>query len=98
MKAAIRRAALPVVFLAIALPAGIGVVMAMGDHDEKPEAASPFKSVSGAKVQFARRAEPRWERVATFAGQGAASRSFAIAPRAIQWKADVDLHMRVAFA
>lgn len=88
MKTAIRRAALPVAFLAIGLPAGIGVVMAMGDHDQTPEAASPFKAVSGKQVRFARRAEPRWERVTTFAGDAMADRSFEISRRAIQWKVD----------
>jgi hypothetical protein len=89
VKAAIRKAALPLAFLVIGLPAGIGVVMAMGDHDKTPKSGdSAFRSVNGEVVRFARRAEPRWERVATFAGQGAAKRSFDIAPRAIQWKAE----------
>jgi hypothetical protein len=92
VRMAIRRAAIPVAFLAIALPAGIGVVMAMGDHDKPAAEESAFRSISGEKVRFARRAEPRWERVATFTGQGAATRSFAIAPRAIQWKADWACH------
>ena len=88
MRAVIRKAAFPLLFLALGLPAGVGVVMAMGDKDDKPGSGdSAFRSVNGEVVRFARRAEPRWERVATFAGQGAATRSFDIAPRAIQWKA-----------
>jgi hypothetical protein len=76
-----------VAFLVIGLPAGIGVVMAMSKDDKPKPGDSAFRSVNGDVVRFARRAEPRWERVATFAGQGAATRSFNIAPRAIQWKA-----------
>ena len=92
VRAIVRRAAIPLVFLAIGLPAGIGVVMAMGDHETQAPEGSAFKSISGEKVRFARRAEPRWERVATFAGAGAADRRFTIAPRAIQWKADWACH------
>jgi hypothetical protein len=88
VKAALRKAALPVAFLAIGLPAGIGVVMAMGDHDKTPESTSPFTSISGKQGRFARHAEPRWERVTTFAGSAMADRSFAIAAGAIQWRAD----------
>jgi hypothetical protein len=92
VRAVARKAAIPLLFLMLGLPAGIGVVMAMGGENDKPDGGSAFRSVDGKVVKFARRAEPRWERVATFAGSGAATRSFAIAPRAIQWKADWACH------
>lgn len=92
VRAVARKAAIPLLFLALGLPAGIGVVMAMGGEKQEPGDGSAFRSVDGKVVKFARRAEPRWERVATFAGTGPATRSFDISPRAIQWKADWACH------
>ncbi len=89
MKAALRTLALPLAFLVIALPAGIGVVMAMGDRDDPSDEESAFTPISrGGKAPVERHAQPRWEQVASFAGNGSAERSFKIAPRAIQWRAD----------
>jgi hypothetical protein len=86
VRAGLRKALVPLVFLAVGLPAGIGVVMAMGDHP-KPPGESAFAPITpGSKVHFARHAEPRWERVTTFAGSGAATKSFAITKGAVQWK------------
>jgi len=82
-----RRALLPVAVLAVGLPVGIGVVMAMGEP-KKASDESAFKSVPAGATRFARHAEPRWERVATFTGAGAATKSFTIARGAVQWKAD----------
>jgi hypothetical protein len=88
VRAALRKLAIPLVFLVIALPAGVGVVMAMGDRDTSDD-ESAFAPISrGGTPQFERRAQPRWERVTTVAGRGSAERSFAIGARAIQWRAD----------
>jgi hypothetical protein len=88
MKAALRKLAIPLAFLVVALPVGVGVVMAM-DKEDKPSDESAFAPISGKGGQrFERRAQARWERVTTFAGKGSAERSFAIASRAIQWRAD----------
>ena len=88
MKAAIRKLALPLVFLAIALPAGVGVVMAMGERDDSDD-DSAFVPISGrGEAGSQRHAQPRWEQVGRFAGRGSAERSFAIAPEAIQWRAE----------
>jgi hypothetical protein len=88
MSAALKKLVIPIVFLAIALPAGVGVVMAMGDHD-KSDDESAFSPISrDGTVRFERRAQPRWERVTTITGNGSVERSFAIAARAIQWRAD----------
>jgi hypothetical protein len=87
-RATLRKLALPIAFLAVGLPVGIGAVMAMG-HDPPPPEQSPFTPVSqapGARPQ--QRAQPRWEQVAAFTGTGSARRAFVIAPRAIQWRAD----------
>jgi len=88
MSAAIRKLAIPIVFLAIALPAGVGVVMAMGHRDTSDDESAFAPISSGGTTRFERRAQPRWERVATVAGSGSAERSFAIGARAIQWRAD----------
>jgi len=83
----LRKLVIPIVFLAIALPAGVGVVMAMGGHDTTSKDESAFAPISrGASPRIERRAQPRWERVATLTGTGDADRSFAISPRAIQWR------------
>lgn len=88
MNAALRTLVIPLAFLAIALPAGIGVVMAMGDRDDPTDEESAFTPISrGGTQRVERHAQPRWEQVASFAGNGSAERSFAIAPRAIQWRA-----------
>jgi hypothetical protein len=88
MKAALRKLALPIAFLVVGLPLGIGVVMAMGDHEQsKDESAfTPVSQKPGARQ--APRAQPRWERVAAFKGVGTTSKQFAVSSRAIQWKAD----------
>lgn len=89
MRAAFRTLALPLAFLVIALPAGVGVVMAMGDRADPSDEESAFTPISrGGTQRVERHAQPRWEQVARFAGNGSAERSFAIAPRAIQWRAD----------
>lgn len=88
MRSAIRKLALPVAFLVVALPAGIGVVMAMGDHDSTTDESAFAPIVRDGRARVEKRAQPRWEQVATFAGMGSAQRSFAIATRAIQWRAD----------
>ncbi|MGH2897647.1 MAG: hypothetical protein ACRDMZ_03160, partial [Solirubrobacteraceae bacterium] len=86
MKDVLRKLAIPLLFLVIALPAGIGVVMAMGDRDTSDD-ESAFTPISrGGAPRFERHAQPRWERVATLTGKGSGARSFAIAPRAIQWR------------
>jgi hypothetical protein len=89
--AILRKLAIPLAFLVIALPAGVGVVMAMGDRDDddptKDESAFTPITRSGEK-RTERHAQPRWEMVARFAGSGSAERSFEIADRAIQWRAD----------
>jgi hypothetical protein len=91
MGAVLRKLAIPLVFLVIALPAGVGVVMAMGDHDNddptKDESAFTPITSSG-KARAERHAQPRWQTVAKFTGDGSAQRSFEIADRAIQWRAD----------
>ena len=88
MKAALRKLAIPLAFLVVALPVGVGVVMAM-DNEDKPSDTSAFAPIAGqGGKKFERRAQARWERVTTFAGNGSAQRSFAIAARAIQWRAD----------
>jgi hypothetical protein len=87
MKPALRRALLPIAVLAVGLPVGIGVVMAMGEP-KKASDESAFTTVPQGAPRFARHAEPRWERLATFTGAGAATKSFAVARGAVQWKAD----------
>lgn len=91
MKSTARKLALPIAFLAIGLPVGIGAVMAMGDPEaaEKASDKAAFKSIStGASRRDDRRAEARWEAVTTFIGKGPAERSFDVASRAIQWRSD----------
>ena len=89
MKPTVRGLVLPVAFLAVGLPVGIGAVMAMGDEEaaEKASDKAAFKSISTtASGRDDRRAEARWEEVATFHGAGAAAESFDIARGAIQWR------------
>ena len=89
MKAALRKLALPIAFLVIGLPAGIGVVMAMGDHDDSGDDESAFTPVSqGKSTRQAPRAQPRWERIAAISGTGSTTKAIAVSPRAIQWRAD----------
>lgn len=87
-----RRLALPVAFLAVGLPAGIGAVIAMREDPDEAQKASDkaaFKSISTtASRPEERRAEARWERVTSVQGKDSASRSFEISRRAIQWRAD----------
>jgi len=88
---AIRKLALPFAFLAVGLPAGIWAVMAMGDPEgaEKASDKAAFKSVSTTALRGdPRRAEARWEKVASFAGTGSAEKSFDIADHAIQWRTE----------
>jgi len=88
VNATTRKLVLPVAFLVVGLPAGIGVVMAMAGS-EKTKRDSPFTSITkGADQRDVRLAQPRWEKVATLTGDGPADRSFAISDRAIQWQAD----------
>jgi len=87
MNATLRRVLLPVAVLAVGLPVGIGVVMAMGTP-KKAADESAFTTVPNGAPHFARHAEPRWERVASFTGDTAATKSFTVAPGAVQWKAD----------
>lgn len=90
MRALLRKLVLPLAFLLIALPVGVGAVTMMGDP--KPESEledSAFKEVdTDARVRRQLRAEPRWEQVAMLTGTGAASRTVAIGANAIQWRAD----------
>ena len=87
-----RKLALPVAFLAVGLPVGVAAVMAMGEDAEEAERGADkaaFKSIStSASDRDARRAEARWEHVASFTGAGPAKESFDIADGAIQWRAD----------
>ena len=87
-----RKLALPIAFLVIGLPVGIGAVMAMGEDPESAQKGSDkaaFKSIStNASGRADRRAEARWEKVTSFSGEGDGDKSFAIAKRAIQWRAD----------
>jgi len=87
----VRKIALPIAFLVIGLPVGIWAVMAMGDPQsaEKASDKAAFKSVSTTAVGGDDlRAEARWETVKTFTGTGSADRSFDIAGRALQWRAN----------
>ena len=54
MKAALRKLALPIAFLVVALPLGIGVVMAMGDRDDSGD-ESAFTPVSRDRGRARRR-------------------------------------------
>ena len=89
MKSTFRTLALPIAFLVIGLPVGIGVVMAMGDPEEAEKASdkAAFRSIStGASGRDDRRAEARWETLERFSGSGSAEESFEVARRAIQWR------------
>lgn len=88
MSTTIRKFALPIAFLAIALPVGVGVVMAMGDREQAPTDSAFTPVTNGGVTHYERRAQPRWERVAALSGSGAATRQFAVDGRAIQWKTD----------
>ena len=89
MRAAIAKLLIPLVFLAVALPAGVGAVMMMGDPDDGEADDSAFVPITRTgDARNERHAQPRWERVAQFAGQGSAERSFTIAPAAIQWRTE----------
>lgn len=89
MGSALRRLAIPIAFLVVALPVGIGVVMAMGETKDPAADEAAFAPISSSGSPRAhKRAQPRWEQVKTLAGTGSAQRSFAIAERAIQWRAD----------
>jgi len=83
----LRKLALPAAFLVVGLPAGVGVVMAMGG-DDPPDQQSAFTVAQGAAPQNVRRAQARWETVTTLSGSGPAEKSFAIDDQAIQWKAE----------
>lgn len=89
MRSALRKLAIPIAFLVVALPVGIGGVMAMGEKKDPSADEAAFAPISSSGSPRAqKRAQPRWEQVAKFAGTGSAERSFAIAKRAIQWRAD----------
>jgi hypothetical protein len=87
VKDVLRKLAIPFVFLLIALPAGVGVVMAMGDPEDTTteEQESAFTPITrSGEPRNERHAQPRWEMVTRFAGSGSAERSFEIADGAIQ--------------
>ena len=90
MSALLRRLALPLAFLLIALPVGVGAVTMMGDP--KPESEledSAFQKVdTDARVRRQLRAEPRWEQVAVLTGTGPMTRTVPIGADAIQWRAE----------
>lgn len=89
VNAALRKLIVPIAFLAVTLPVGIWAVMAMGEHKTAAPELSAFRSITpGEKVRIVRHAQPRWERVRSFSGAAAATRPFAIARGAVQWKAD----------
>lgn len=92
MNSTARKLALPAAFLAVGLPVGIGVMIAMGEDPEEAEKAShkaAFQSISTtASRPDERRAEARWETVTRLRGTGSTERTFDISRRAIQWKAD----------
>lgn len=71
---------LPVLALALAL-GGCGTG---GDSGARYD---PFTSVRDRTAEHPEQASPRWERVATFLGTGAARESFTVASGAIQWRA-----------
>lgn len=87
MSPTLRKLAIPIAFLVVGLPAGIGVVMAMGD-DEAADQQSVFTVAQRGPRENVRRAQARWEPVTTLKGTGSAKRSFAIDDQAIQWKVD----------
>ena len=89
MGTALRRLILPVLFLLVAVPAGIGTVVAMSDDEPRgEETESGFRPIAqGSGPHQVKRAQARWERVATLTGSGAARKSFDIADGAVQWKA-----------
>lgn len=88
MRTVLRKLAIPLAFLVVALPAGIGTVMAMSD-DETAERDSGFRPIAQDSARpDVRRAQARWERVMVLSGSGPARRTFAIADGAVQWKAE----------
>lgn len=89
MRQALRKLVVPVVFVAITLPLGIWAVMAMGDHESSTPDESAFTAIAAdGHTRAVRHAEPRWERLTSFTGTAAATRSFALSRAAVQWKAD----------
>ena len=90
MRGLLRKLVLPLAFLLIALPVGVGAVTMMGDP--KPESEledSAFQKIdTDARVRRELRAEPRWEQVAMLTGTGSASRTVPIGANAIQWRAE----------
>ena len=89
MRSTLRKLAIPVAFLVVALPVGIGGVMAMGDKKDPSADEAAFAPISSSgSPRMEKRAQPRWERVQRFAGSGSAEHSFTIDARAIQWRAD----------
>lgn len=89
MRSTLRKLALPVAFLVVALPLGIGGVMAMGDKKDPSADEAAFAPISSSgSPSEQKRAQPRWERVQRFAGSGSTEHSFSIDDRAIQWRAD----------
>ncbi len=89
MMATLRRFVLPVVFLAVGLPTGVGAVMAMGHYEPPDEGVfTPVLGAASSDERRERRAQGRWEPVTTIDGSGSARTPFVIADRAIQWKAD----------
>lgn len=91
MNPTVRKLAFPIAFLAVGLPVGIWAVMAMGDPEaaEKASDKAAFRSVSTTALRGDDlRAEARWDKVTSLTGAGSAERSFHIARRAIQWRAN----------
>ena len=89
MPSTLGKLAIPVAFLVVALPLGIGGVMAMGDKKDPSADEAAFTPISGSSSPRAQKhAQPRWERVQMFTASGSAERSFAIDDRAIQWRAE----------
>ena len=87
MSSTLRKLAVPAAFLVVGLPAGVGVVMAMGG-DDSADQQSAFTVAQQSAPENVRRAQARWETVTTLQGPGAAQRSFAVDRGAIQWKAE----------
>lgn len=81
-----RKLLLLIGFLAIALPAGVGLVMLLSNHQTSADPAFAPVSEGGPRPD-AREAYPRWDPVANFTGSGAAQKSFAIAQGASHWRA-----------
>ena len=78
-------------------PAGIAAAAALllsvagcGADEKKPQAADPFTAVEqrakSAEQAAQGRAAPRWEKLRTLEGKGAAQRRIGIADGAVQWR------------